>query len=97
MEIARLVESAKTSVTQYHYRARDDEVDVVLENRAGEIVCIECKTAATLKPADYRPMEKLRDGRRRQFVAGVVLYTGAESKPLGDRIWAVPLNALWSN
>jgi predicted AAA+ superfamily ATPase len=97
MEIARLVESAQTTVTQYHYRARDEEVDVVLENRAGEITCIECKTAATLRPADYRPMEKLRDGRREQFLAGVVLYTGAETKPLGDRIWAVPVKALWSN
>ena len=97
MEIARLVDWAETSVTQYHYRDRDDEVDVVLESRSGEIVCIECKAAATLKTADYRPMQKLRDSRGKEFVAGITLYTGADTKPLGDRLWAVPVSALWSD
>lgn len=96
MEIARLVEWAEISVTQYHYRDRDDEVDVVLESNSGEIVCIECKAAATLRPADYRSMQKLRDARRDRFVAGVVLYAGADTKPLGDRLWALPISALWS-
>lgn len=96
MEVARLVDWAETSVTQYHYRARDDEVDVVLESRSGEIACIECKAAATVRPSDYRPMQKLRDFRGQQFVAGIVLYTGADTKPLGDRLWAVPIRALWS-
>ena len=96
MEVDRLVDWAEISVTQYHYRARDEEVDVVLESRSGDIACIECKTAATLKSSDYRPMQKLRDSRGRAFIAGVVLYTGADTKPLGDRLWAVPVSALWS-
>lgn len=96
MEVARLVEWAETSVTQYHYRNRDDEVDVVLESRSGEIACIECKAAATLTPSDYRPMEKLRDTRGTQFTGGIVLYTGADTTPLGDRLWAVPVSALWA-
>jgi hypothetical protein len=98
MEVARLVESAETSATQYHYRDRDSgaEIDVVLEDRSGRIACIECKTAASLKPTDYRPMAKLRDARREQFAAGIVLYTGAETVPLGDRLWAVPVSALWA-
>lgn len=97
MEVARLVDWAETSATQYHYRNRDEEVDVVLESRSGEIACIECKAAATLKPSDYRPMEKLRDSRGKQFIAGIVLYTGADTKPLGDRLWAVPISGLWSS
>lgn len=97
MEVARLVDWAEASVTQYHYRDRDDEVDVVLESRSGDIACIECKAAATLKPSDYRPMQKLRDSRGKNFIAGIVLYTGADTKPLGDRLWAVPVSALWSS
>ena len=97
MEIARLVDWASTSATQYHYRDRSsgDEIDVVLESRAGDIVCVECKSAATVKPADYRAMAKLRDARTERFAAGVVVYTGAETKALTEKIWAVPVSALW--
>ena len=97
MEIARLVDWAETSATQYHYRDRatGDEIDVVLESRAGELVCVECKAAATLTHRDYRAMSKLRDARSERFVAGVVIYTGAETRALTEKIWAVPVNALW--
>jgi Predicted ATPase (AAA+ superfamily) len=96
MEIARLVDWTETRSTQYHYRNNDQEVDIVLESRSGQIVCIECKTAATVRTSDYRPMAKLRDERGKQFVAGAVLYTGADTVPLSDRIWAVPVSALWT-
>lgn len=42
------------------------------------------------------PMQKLRDSRGEEFIAGIVLYTGSDTKPLGDRLWAVPFSALWS-
>jgi predicted AAA+ superfamily ATPase len=96
MEIARQLDWAETQATQYHYRNNDEEVDIVLESHSGEIVCFECKAAATLKPGDYRPMAKLRHERGVRFVAGAVLYTGADTVPLGDRIWAVPVSALWA-
>ena len=49
MEIARLVDWAETSATQYHYRDRStgDEIDVVLESRAGELVA---SNARRLRP-----------------------------------------------
>jgi len=98
MEIARLADWAETSASQYHYRGHHgEEVDVVLEDRSGRIVCVECKAAATVKTADYRPMADLRDARGEQFVAGIVLYTGAATIPLGDRLWAVPVSALWTD
>jgi len=97
MEVARLVDWAETSVSLGHYRDRNDEVDIVLESRTGEIACIECKAAATVRSSDYKPMTKLRDARGDKFIAGVVLYTGADTIPLGDRIWAVPVGALWTD
>jgi predicted AAA+ superfamily ATPase len=98
MEIARLVDWAETSATQYHYRDRasGDEIDIVLESRSGEIACLECKAGATVRPEDYRAIAKLRDARGEQFVAGVVVYTGVETKPLTEKIWAVPVSALWA-
>ena len=97
MEIARLVDWAETSSTQYHYRDRSsgDEIDVVLESRAGQLVCVESKAAATVRHEDYRAIAKLRDARGENFDAGVVIYTGAETKALTEKIWAVPVSALW--
>lgn len=96
MEIARHADWAETSTEQYYYRVRDDEVDVILESFSGEIVAVETKVAATVKASDYRQLQKLRDARGKGFIAGVVLYTGADTKPLSDRLWAVPVSALWS-
>jgi predicted AAA+ superfamily ATPase len=99
MEVARLLDWAETSATQYHYRDRSsgEEIDVVLESRSGKLVCMECKAAATVRPADYRAMSKLRDARSEQFAAGAVIYTGAEARPLTERIWALPVSALWAD
>jgi predicted AAA+ superfamily ATPase len=98
MEVARLLDWAETSATQYHYRDRSssDEIDLVLESRSGEIACVECKAAATVTYEDYRAMVKFRDSWGQRFVAGVVLYTGARTRPLTERIWAVPVAALWN-
>lgn len=99
MEVLRLTEASEAEPRQYHYRQRKgrNEVDVVLETLAGGIAGIEVKAAATVKPSDYNGLAKLRDARGSDFVAGVVLYTGAATKPLGDRLWAVPLSALWTD
>lgn len=82
-------------VPHYRDRASGGEIDVVLESRAGELVGVECKAAATVRPADYRAIAKLRDARGEQFVAGVVIYAGAETRSLTEKIWAVPVSALW--
>ena len=96
MEIARQLPSAAASARLYHYRDRDEEVDIVLEARSGAVACVECKASATVSRADQRPLARLRDGLGERFVAGFVVYTGADTIPLGDRIWAVPVSALWS-
>jgi uncharacterized protein len=95
MEILKHVDWAQTRVRQYHYRDGRDEVDVILETRSGDIAAVEVKAAATIKTSDYAPMEKLRDRRGDSFIAGFVLYSGAETLGLSDRIWAVPISALW--
>ena len=95
IEILKHSEWALTRTRQYHYRDGRDEVDLVLENRAGELVAIEAKAAATINERDYRTLRKLRDRRQERFLAGVVMYTGAETIPLSERIWAVPVRSLW--
>ena len=96
MEVARHLPWAATSARLHHYRDRDEEIDVVLESRSGAVACIECKASATVGRADHRAMGRLRDALGERFVAGFVVYTGADTIPLGDRIWAVPVSALWA-
>ena len=82
-------------------RARPDsllavvEVDLVVENAAGQLVGIEVKAAATVKEADLRGLKKLAGLAGDSFKMGVLLYDGDETMPLGDRIWAAPLSTLW--
>lgn len=97
MEIAKHVGWATTDAKQYHYRDGRDEIDVVLESRSGDITAIEAKAAATVDARDYRVLAKLRDRRDDAFRAGAVIYTGAQTIPLSDRIWAIPLSGLWAH
>ena len=96
MEVARHLPWAATSARLHHYRDRDEEVAVVLESRSGAVACIECKASATVGRSDHRAIGRLRDALGERFVAGFVVYTGADTIPLGDRIWAVPVSALWA-
>lgn len=96
IEVLKHADWARTDTRAYHYRQRDEEVDLVLESRAGEIVAIEVKAAASVGRKDIRAMEKLRDGSGERFKAGIVLCTCAQTIPLGKCLWAVPLSGLWA-
>jgi hypothetical protein len=60
-----------------------------------DIAAIKVTATATLRPRDYAAVAKLRDARGTQFKAGIVVYTGQQTVPLGDRMWAVPVSGLW--
>lgn len=96
MEMLRHAEWATTPTRQYHWREDDLEVDVVLESAAGDVVAVEAKASATADERDVRAMALFRDQRGSAFKAGVVVYTGPNTVPLGDRLWAVPVSGLWS-
>jgi len=96
MELLRVSEWADTDTRLYHYRQGREEIDLILESRAGDIAAIEIKASATVRPRDYAALAKLRDARRERFKAGIVVYAGRQTVPLGDRMWAVPVSGLWN-
>jgi len=96
MEIVKHAEWSEIAPQVYHYRRGSDEVDLVLENRAGEIAAIEVKGKVSLQRKDWRALEKLRDKRDSDFKCGIVIHTGSQTVPLGDRLFAVPLSGLWA-
>ncbi|WP_323009770.1 ATP-binding protein [Paracoccus sp. (in: a-proteobacteria)] len=81
-----------------HFRDKDkNEVDLVLENRRGEVIGIEVKSSATVSAADFSGMRKLADACGDKFVQGMVLYDHDKIVPFGENIFAAPLSSLWSS
>lgn len=97
MELVKLAGWSESSPRLYHYRDRDGhEVDVVIERPGGEIVGVEVKAGATVTPSDFRALTRLRERSGSKFRSGVVFYGGAKRLPFRDRMWAMPISALWS-
>ncbi len=71
------------------------EVDIVIENTAGQLVGVEVKATATLRVQDLRGLKKLSTLAGESFKMGVLLYNGKETLPLGDGLWAAPIASLW--
>ncbi len=97
-ELLKHTTTAEDDYRLLYYRDADKfEVDVVIENTAGHLVGIEIKASATIKERDLRGLKKLASLAGDQFTAGVLLYDGDESMPLGNNIWAAPLSTLWGS
>lgn len=98
MELVKLAAWSEARPSAFHFRTRAGrvEVDAVLERRGGQMVGIEVKASATPSRRDFRGLEELRDSRGDNFLAGVVIHPGEQTIPFGDRIWALPVSALWS-
>lgn len=96
MELARLLPHTETAPTMRHWRgAHGEEVDVVLENRAGKLIAIEIKAGATVRQGALRGLKRFKALTGDRFVAGLVLCTARQTTPLGQDIWAVPIETLW--
>jgi hypothetical protein len=72
------------------------EVDVVLEDRAGRVVGVEVKAAATLGGNDVGGLQTLASAVGKNWVRGVVLYAGAETIPFSANLHGIPIRRLWS-
>ncbi|HST86386.1 MAG TPA: ATP-binding protein [Kineosporiaceae bacterium] len=96
MELSRQLSWSSQGIRLHHFRTRDQvEVDAVLESPDGRIIGIEVKAGATLRSEDLSGLRYLADRAGSRFVAGYVLYTGQQTLPFGDRIRALPMDALW--
>ncbi len=95
-ELVKQADWAERAVRFHHFRtAGGVEVDVILEGEAGDVVAIEAKLGATPHEKDFSGLRYLRERLGRKFKAGVVVNTSTQTLPFGDRLWAVPVSALW--
>ena len=96
MELARQLTWSEEPARLYHYRTKDRvEVDAVLETPDGRVIAIEVKAGATVRTEDLAGLRHLANRLGSRFVAGYVLYTGQQTLPFGERLRALPIDALW--
>ncbi|EFC81842.1 ATP-binding protein [Parafrankia sp. EUN1f] len=81
----------------HHIRSRDgQEADLVIDLGRGQVIAMEIKASSAPSARDARHLAWLRDQLGADFRAGVVFHTGPLPFDLGDRIWALPISALWA-
>lgn len=96
-ELLKLASWRDEHVEFFHFRDRyDHEVDVVLEDTGGNLVGIEVKAAATATSSDFAGLRRLAEACGKRFRSGIVLYDHDTIVPFGERLFAVPISALWS-
>lgn len=95
-EIAKQATWSDAAVRLHHFRtAGGREIDLVVETADGRVAGIEVKLGASPSSSDFNSLKYLRDKLGDQFMAGVVVGTGADTLPFGDRLWSVPVEGLW--
>ena len=95
-ELAKHAGTSDAAAQLFFYRTLSNMgVDFVLERRDGALVGVEVKASSTVVPKDVKGLRHLAEVAGARFVRGVVLYSGHEVVPLGERLAAWPVSMLW--
>lgn len=96
-ELRKQISWTDPRIALCHLRtAAGSEVDLILEKPDGSIAAVEVKAGVSVGGSDFMALKVLRDHIGPQFTAGVILYLGDRLVPQGDKLWLVPLSALWA-
>ena len=95
-ELLKLASWSDDRYTFSHFRERNQhEVDLVIEDDDGRVVGVEVKASATVSAGDFSGLRRLEAACADRFVLGLVLYDHDQAVPFGERMFAVPVCALW--
>lgn len=97
LELKKLSTWSLQPVEFYHFRTqRGIEVDIVMENRAGQIIGIEVKASETITSDDWKGLEILGEEMGEKMVRGIIFYPGKEVVAIGKNRIAIPISSLWN-
>jgi predicted AAA+ superfamily ATPase len=95
-EVRKQIGWSDHRLSLYHYRTTTGrEVDILLENAAGQLVGLEVKASATVVRKDFSGLDALSEDTGNKLVRGIVLYTGRQSVSFGENFLALPISAIW--
>jgi predicted AAA+ superfamily ATPase len=95
-ELTKLLTFSETKAKLLHFRTSDGkEVDFLLERPDGSVFAIEIKKSESITIKDFKGIIALAELTEKEFLGGVVLYSGKEVVPFGKNLWAVPFHILW--
>ena len=99
VEVLKQLNWSEVIAKAYHYRTHDgsEEVDIVLESSSGKIVGIEITSSPKITSDDFNSLRKLQEMVGKNFVRGIILYTGEKSYSAGVNLNAIPISTLWSH
>jgi len=95
-ELMRQATTVDEALTFAHFRDRSGvEVDIIIERPDGSVAAIEVKSARSVNQRDANGLTFLRERLGDRFTCGILFYTGPITARLSERVWAVPVAALW--
>jgi predicted AAA+ superfamily ATPase len=89
---------AKKTTKIYHYRDGNYEVDLVLEQKNGNIIAIEVKSGTNIKEKHLKGLVNLAKNAGDNFLQGYIFYSGEKLLPIskdGYNFLLVPLSILF--
>ena len=69
---------------------------MIPRHAAVELVGVEVKSTATLRPQHFTGLKALAEVAGDRFVRGVVTYLGTEVVPFGKALHGLPLAQIWA-
>lgn len=97
LELKKQLGWSETRAEMFHFRTSNDrEIDIILENRAGELVAVEVKAGSSVNPNDFKNLQMLADWLPKKFKRGIILYAGEQFLSFGKNLYLVPVSALWN-
>jgi uncharacterized protein len=95
-ELLKQLSNSDVKAELYHFHTSDGkEVDFILEKPDGSVLAIEVKKSETVNMDDFKGIKVFQELAGKDFIGGVVLYSGKDVAPFGNNLWAVPFSVLW--
>ncbi len=96
-ELLKQLSFSELRAELFHFRTSDGkEVDFVVEQPNGLLAGIGVKGRDAVSNRDFNGLRVLQEQTGQDFACGVILYRGDQFIPFGNRLWAVPISALWA-
>ncbi|MBM3147249.1 MAG: ATP-binding protein [Actinobacteria bacterium] len=95
-ELLKQIAVASERIDLMHYRdGSGTEVDWVLEDSRGRVVGIEVKATSSPSSRDMKGLRGFAGALGPRFHRGILLHMGPTAAPMGEGLWALPIDALW--